>query len=258
MDQQIKDDGTGVAPQAVDATTASDLGVSNKQRHVLLVGALERGLDRVAPVLQRAEFDVHTVEASPFVLDLVMGTSFELLVVGYPMPEMDINELLRAVRNDSSGSRDAGLLLLAEPGFLEAAQALVARGANRAVALDWAESRLWQAVGDLLNIAPRVTLRAMLHAEVEVPSGHDRTIYQTVNLSISGMLLRGADSFTPGTRLEFIFRLPQEPRPVEGSGEIVRRTDTDREGVQGVGVRFLSLRDDGQYRLRQFVKYHRA
>jgi len=103
-------------------------------RHVLLIGALEGGLSRVAPMLQRAEFDVHTVEPSEFVLDLVLGTSFELLILGYPMPEMDISHLVQAVRDPDSVTRSAGLLLLAEPGFLEAAQGLVSAGANRVLA----------------------------------------------------------------------------------------------------------------------------
>ncbi len=222
-------------------------------RHVLLIGALKGSLARVAPMLQRAEFDVHAVEPSEFVLDLVLGTNFELLIVGYPIPEVDVNELLRTVRNTDSVSRRAGLLLLAEPGFLEAAQGLVALGANRAVSLDWSASRLWQAVGDLLNVAPRVTMRALVYADVEAAITGDRSLFQTVNVSMSGMLLRGTETFSPGSNFDFVFCLPGEPRPIEGSGEVVRRAEPGREGVQGFGVRFVHLRDDARYRLERFI-----
>jgi hypothetical protein len=225
----------------------------NGQRHVLLIGALEGGLSRVAPMLQRAEFDVHAVEPSDFVLDLVLGTTFELLVVGYPIPEMDVHHLLHTVRSANSGTRNAGLLLLAEPGFLEAAQSLVAAGANRAVSLDWSASRLWQAVGDLLNVAPRINMRALVYANGAASHQTDRSLYQSLNVSLSGMLLHGADSFAPGAHFDFVFSLPGEPRPLEGSAEVVRRTNPAREGEQGVGVRFLHFREDGRFRLERFI-----
>ncbi len=230
-----------------------DAGSGNGHRHVLLVGALEGSVGKVAPMLRRAEFDVHAVDATDFVPDLVMGTSFELLIVGYPAPHIDIGTLLDAVRDPNSGSRNAGLLLLAEPGFLEAAQGLVALGANRAVGMDWATSRLWQAIGDLLDVAPRVAMRALVYADVEVQGGRDRSLYQTVNLSVSGMLLRGAEQFTPGARFDLLFCLPADPRPIEGTAEIVRRASGEREGVQGLGIRFLHLREDGRFRIERFI-----
>jgi CheY-like chemotaxis protein len=239
------------------ADTGSPGGLQRRskgpQRHVLLVGALEGGLDRVAPMLQREEFDVHAVEPTEFVLDLVMGTPFELLILGYPMPEIDISELIRAVRHDVSASRSAGLLLLSEPAFLEAAQGLVAVGANRAVSLDWVGSRLWQAVGDLLSVAPRVGMRALVYADVEATDGHNRSLYQTVNVSATGMLLSGAEAFSLGSRFDFVFCLPGEPRPIQGTAEIVRRTNAQLEGTQGIGARFIHLKEDGPYRLERFV-----
>lgn len=225
----------------------------NTPRHVLLIGALEGGLSRVAPILQREEFDVHTVEPSEFVLDLVLGTSFELLILGYPMAEMDISRLVEAIRDPNSVTRNAGLILLAEPGFLDAAQGLVSAGANRAISLDWPSSRLWQAVGDLLNVAPRIGMRTLVYANVGSSNGAGRSLFQTVNVSLSGMLLHGTDAFGPGSHFDFVFSLPGDPRPLEGTAEVVRRADLDREGVLGIGVRFVHLREDGRFRLERFI-----
>ena len=98
----------------------------------------------------------------------------------------------------------------------------------------------------------------MLYADVEASQDRDRLLYQTVNVSRTGMLLQGDEVFSPGTIFDFAFRLPSEPRPVEGRAEVVRRADPDREGMTGVGARFVSLRDDGHFRLRQYVKYFLA
>jgi len=223
-------------------------------RHVLLVGAPNGGAERVAPLLQRAEFDVHAVRPSEIILDLVMGTPFELLVVGYPLPEIDFIELIRAVRLRESASLHAGLVLLARPGFLEAAQALLPVGANRAVSLGWPDSRMWRAIDDLVDVAPRARLQSMLVADVEAPGSCDRFLYETVNVSRSGVLLQGEQLFAPGTPFEFAFQLPTETRPVEGRAEVVRRANGGRERMRGLGARFVALRDDGGTRVQRYVE----
>lgn len=234
------------------------MNLEGQTRHVLLVGSKSGGIDRFAPMLQRAGFDVHAVRPSEIVRDLVMGTDFDVLILGYPMPEMEIHQLLYSIRAEGSASHDAGILLLAPPGFLEAAHALLSLGANRVVGLDWTESRFWQSVGDLLNVAPRARLKSMLYADVDARGDRDRLLYQTINVSHTGILLQGDELFTPGTVFNFAFRLPSEPRPVEGRAEVVRRADPDRDGLTGIGARFVALQDDGHFRLKQYVKYFHA
>ena len=72
------------------------------QRHVLVVGAKNEALERIAPMLRRAEFNVHTAEPSPVVFDLVLGTSFELVLVSFPLRELDLDDLIDALRKDGS------------------------------------------------------------------------------------------------------------------------------------------------------------
>jgi len=223
-------------------------------RHVLLVGAPDGGADRVAPLLQRADFDVHAVRPSDIVLDLVLGTGFDLLVVGYPAPEIDLVGLIRAVRLTGSASLRAGFVLLAKPGFLEAAQGLLSIGANRAVSLAWSDARLWCAIDDLVHVAPRGPLQAMLFADVDANGSRDHCLYRTVNVSRTGVLLQGERLFAPGTPFDFAFRLPFEARPIGGRGEVVRQSSLDREGMAGLGARFVALRDGDEARLQRFVQ----
>lgn len=222
------------------------------RQHVLVVGGKEAGLDRVAPMLRRAEFSVHTVEPSPFLLDLVLSTEFELVVVTYPMDSLSIDDLLETVREEGSACHGAGILLLTDPSMLDDAQALVDVGANRAICTDWNEARLWQAVGDLLDIAPRVFMRVLLHAEVEVESPDSKAVFQTVNISVTGALLQGSDLLAPGESFDFLFRLPGGGL-VEGTAQAVRHTNTLREGVDGIGTRFVGFRGDSEERLLSHI-----
>jgi CheY-like chemotaxis protein len=182
--------------------------MADPRQHVLVVGAKKAGLERVAPMLRRADFSVHSVEPSPFLLDLVLSTEFELVIVTYPLDTLPLDDLIDTIRDEGSACHDAGLLLLAEPELLDDAQSVVDLGANRAICCDWSEARLWQAIGDLMEVAPRVFMRVLMHADIEIKKQRNRAIFQTVNVSVSGVLLQGSDQLTPGETFEFLFRLP--------------------------------------------------
>jgi len=223
------------------------------QRHVLVVGSESCALESVAPVLRRAEFNVHTVDPSPFLLDLVLSTAFELMIVEFPLTGMCIDDLMEAVRDEGSACRDTGLMLLAEPELLDEAQALVDLGANRAVSSDWTESRLWQAVADLLQIAPRIYIRVLLHADVDVTLDRNRALYRTVNVSSSGALLQGSDELPMGSTFDFLFRLPGGGL-IEGTAEVVRHSNPLREGIEGIGTRFVGFREESEERLGDYLQ----
>lgn len=223
------------------------------QRHVLVVGAEGDTLENIAPMLRRAEFNVHSASPSPVVFDLVLGTSFELVLVSYPLRELSLDDLIDALRRDGSWCKKAALVLLAEPDHIDDALALVDLGVNRAIGLDWSEGRLQQAIGDLLEVAPRITLRVLVHLKVEVQHASKRALYQTVNVSRTGMLLRGDDDLDPGTRFSFFFGIPDGRRLVEGTGEVVRRSNPIREGTAGLGIRFVRIAGEGAEQLESFV-----
>jgi hypothetical protein len=227
--------------------------MADSRQHVLVVGAKKAGLERVAPMLRRADFSVHSVEPSPFLLDLVLSTAFELVIVTYPLDTLPLDDLIDTIRDEGSACHDAGLLLLAEPELLDDAQAVVDLGANRAICCDWSEARLWQAIGDLLEVAPRIFMRVLMHAEIEVKNERNRAIFQTVNISVSGALLQGSDQLSPGNTFDFLFRLPGGGL-VEGSAEVVRKTNPLREGVDGIGSRFTAFREQCKERLLAHIE----
>lgn len=226
------------------------------QRHVLVVGAEPAALERIAPMLRRAEFDVHSATPTPEIFGLLLGTSFELILVSYPLRELVLDELVEVMRSEGSWCQKAALVLLAEPDFVDDAQALVDLGINRVISLEWPEARLHQSISDLLNVAPRVSLRVLVHVKVDVQNNATRALYQTINISRTGMLLRGDDRLEPGTRFSFFFGIPDGRRLVEGTAEVVRRTNPMREGAAGLGVRFIRLAGEGEQQLESFVTRH--
>jgi len=226
--------------------------MADTRQHVLVVGAKKAGLERVAPMLRRAEFSVHSVDPSPFLLDLVLSTAFELVIVTYPMDTLPLDDLIDTIRDQGSACRDAGLLLLAESDHLDDAQAIVDLGANRAICCEWSEARLWRSIGDLMEVAPRIFMRVLMHLDIEIKNQSSRAIFQTVNVSVSGVLLQGSDELSPGETFDFLFRLPGGGL-IEGSAEVVRQTNPLREGVDAIGTRFTNFREQCRERLEQHI-----
>jgi len=187
------------------------------------------------------------------VMDLVQGTPFELLVVSFPTENFEIEELLSLIRAEGATCQKAGFLLLADGESLEDAQLYVDRGVNRAISLNWTESRLWQAVGDVSQVSPRIYLRALVDTGMEGERPDIDDLYRTENISESGMLVRGDEIYPPGTRFEFRFALPGESGLIEGVAEVVRGTTDPAEKNDGFGARFLLFREDGQERLDAYI-----
>lgn len=223
------------------------------QRHVLLVGASREAVERVAPMLLREEFQVLTTVACGTVAELVRDTPFDLIVVTFPLDDVSVEGLLDAVRSEGSSCRASGVLLLASSENLDAATRHVDRGANRAISADWTGARLWEAFSDLLEVAPRIDLRSLVHINVKLGEGVDEDVCRAVNVSSSGMLLEGPGAFRVGSDVRVTFRLPGDHRPVSARARVVRTSEIVEEDVLGFAVKFMTLEDDGSQRLASYL-----
>jgi len=227
--------------------------MNESRRHVLLIGLGQEGIESLTPLLHHEAFDVHTVEASPFVLDLISGTPFEIVVAAFPVEGIDFSALIEAMRDPNSVCRTAGMMIVVSDKDLDEAVSWLDRGVNRIVSLEWPRARIWQVVGDLLDIAPRIMVNAQIQISPPPEMARDLVVLQTLNISKSGALLTGFRSFPHGTRFEFALNLPGHPEPIYGSAEVVRHTDKLREGIEGFGVRYLSLAGNDQQKLDGFI-----
>lgn len=230
------------------------MGVMKQPRqHVLMVGLGSDAVASLGPALPQEAFAVHTVEPSAHVFDLVRETQFELLIVGLPMGSFDIQDLIQAARDPSSVCLRSGLVVVSTQEHLDEAMALLDHGVNRVVSLDWPRSRIWQAIADLLAVAPRIRLTAPIRLNLPRELARDSIVLTTSNISISGALLTGFRPLPMGTRFHFILEIPGERLAIRGSAEVVRRTSEQREGVDGVGVRYLDLPRDMRQHLAEVI-----
>ena len=224
------------------------------RRSVLVVNADEELFAKIAPLLNREALEVDRFPRARAALDLVSQVPVDVLIVGYPLPDVRTQELLDVVRRPESPCRQSPLLLLAHREELEEAKRFIGRGANEAIAVEESAERLQAAVSRLLAVAPRSSLRMMVRIVVNIGEGAALEMSQTENLSETGMLVRTGEVYPLGSRLSFEFHLGGQSQPIRGEGEVVRQTTAGRESVRGIGIRFISLERDGLQRLQRFLR----
>ncbi|HOC44380.1 MAG TPA: PilZ domain-containing protein [Thermoanaerobaculales bacterium] len=220
---------------------------------VLVTRVDDATLQRVAETLRQIRVDLHRVRWDQTTLDLVQGTPFDVVIIGYPVSREALNRFLDAARTKGAACRRAGLVLITESVHSEAAQALIGRGANRVVTAEELENRLVTAVEDLASPAPRLPVRIPARVQLFADGRPLRLMAQVDDVSASGMLVRGVTQFPVGTVFGFEVVVPGEAKPIRGTAEIMRLTDPRREAVRGVGVRFVSFEGSDRLRLEMFI-----
>lgn len=226
---------------------------ASSKKQVLLTRVDDSTHRRVAELLRRARVDLHHAKWDRTTLDLVQGTSFDVIIIGFPVSKAALSRFLDTARAPGAACRRAGLLLITEDGHSDAAAALIGKGANRVVLESELDGRILSCVEELASPAPRVSVRMPARIRLFADGRPLRLMAQIENLSASGMLLRGVTQFPVGSAFEFEMVMPGEPKPIRGAAEITRITDSRREVVQGVGVRFISFEGSDRLRLEMFV-----
>ena len=186
-------------------------------------------------------------------LELVQATSFRLIAVAHPLERPPLVELLRSVRWSESKCRSAAVLVVGDAASLSEADGHLGRGVNRLMAYETPEKVMRQALAELLEVAPRFPIRAMIRVEM-LTETNDRRMAQIDNVSSTGMLVLGHSRYPSGTLFRFEFTPPGQFQAIRGNAEVVRSTEPDREGVVGFAARFIELDGDGRSRLEAFLR----
>jgi hypothetical protein len=227
--------------------------VSVSLRHAAFLGRSIAQVERLSPLLERAGYRIHRASDAVSVLDSVWSTPFELIIVNHPVTGLDLDDLLTTIRGPSSPSRNAGLVLVVSDAEWRLADAYLGQGVNRVVADSLLSEGLVGAVGEVLDVSPRLPVRAMVQVESRDGSRSTRTLMRTRDLSLTGMLIQGGQELSVGSEFVFELHLPGEDRAVVGSARVIRRCDAEREIDDGVGAAFAGFEGNGRRSLASFL-----
>ncbi|MDA8017640.1 MAG: PilZ domain-containing protein [Thermoanaerobaculia bacterium] len=226
----------------------------NSRRNVLAVGLSAEEFQRFVPFLSRQSFEVDRFPSALGAVELVTRIAFELLLVRFPLPDMDLAPFLERVREDRSPCKRSSLLVLHPTERSDEAGAFVGRGANRTIGLEASEGEIQENISSVLNVAPRKAARFMARFQITLGDKNDMLLCQTENISTTGLLIRTDRRYEKGTQIDFEFSFGKEPRPLRGVAEVVRHTTIGKEQVAGIGMRFLAFEGDSQRRLEAFLQ----
>jgi hypothetical protein len=221
--------------------------VADKQFKVLLAGIGRGPFEALAPVLDRQNLDVVRVATPEDAIKYASKQPVDLVVFDGEPSEMRLEEIVPLFRAEASQSARSFLLVMAERGRDMDARALVGRGINRVMHLDEPQERIEEQVVDLLGVVPRAAARFAIRLFTTLDDGDEVVFGRTENVSLSGMLVQTPTIIAPGQQVTYELLCDERVEAVKGDAEIVRRAV--RDGVEGIGVRFLDFEGEGRERL---------
>lgn len=221
-----------------------------EKRPVVLVAGIGRSsYEELAPVLDRHKLEVVQVTSAEDSFKLAYSEQVDLIILDAEPTEMTLAEIVQIIRAPSSASSRTSLLILARPGRTEEALELIGRGVNRVMLSSDPPELIGQRAADLLHIAPRTTFRFSTRLLVEVADGMEESLGAVVNISATGLLLETDADLEPGQHVVISIEVADHEEPLAVRAEVVRRADPERDGVEGIGARFLDFAGDGRKRL---------
>lgn len=220
---------------------------------LLMVGAHAPVLERVVPLLQRAEIVADDLDDAALALARIAAHPYDLIIAHHPLSGTALLYLIQAVRTRGSPCRLAGLIVIADPEHEAEALELVGRGINRVIQRDAPFEQLLAAISELLAVAPRINLRASVDLRLRLHDDRSQVRLSTHDVSASGMLVRGGREFPVGSQLHFELVLPESARLIRGHALVVRHSSAAREGIEGIALRIVAFESDGETRLRDFL-----
>jgi hypothetical protein len=225
-------------------------------KNIVLTRMDEETFARASDALTSDEINLHHAPWDDNTLDLVQSTKFDVIIIGFPGPITPLRRFVECVRAPGSACKSSGVILLADPQHIDAAQAFVGVGINRAIPTDNAEELLAASIAELATVAPRLALRAPTRVVLQLEQRPLRTFCQTENISETGMLLRGFGHYPPGTTIDFEINIPGQSDPIRGTATIARTTNVSLERMEGVGARFQTFMGQDEGRLTEYLNDH--
>jgi len=217
------------------------------ERSKVLVAGIGRGpFERLAPVLDRQELDVIRVATPETSIELARAETFDLIIFGADPEELTLEEVVGMIRELSSASSKASILVLAEPGSVDVARALIGWGVNRIMFLADPPELIGRQAAELLDIAPRADVRFSTRLRTSLADGGEAVLGKAVNLSASGVLVKIDTSFQLGEEVVISIHVSDQEELISAKGKVVRCAVRERGGVNGIGIQFLSFAGGGK------------
>lgn len=227
---------------------------ADKPMSVLVIIASASIRDLIRPFLKRANLDVTRARSGPEGLAICRSGAVDLVVAQHPLSGLTPSDFFDGFYK-ADADRATPLLVLTRLNRLDEIQRYLVGRPARACCMETAEDENFhQALYELVGVSARCERRLLVTAEVELGDRSVERVFQTANISKSGLLLKTQKMLPLGEVVPFSLQLPDEHPTIRAVGEIVRHADVDADGLRGFALRIIDFEGDAQRRFIEFVE----
>ena len=226
-----------------------------QNRRVLVMGSGSARLAASAPTLEREGIEVDRMSSPESALELARHVRFDLALLDFPPSGIAVRDLAQGLVDAGLPDHRTHVVLIASPDKIEEARAHVGPAVDAVLSATTPPENFARILFAILGAPPRVGIRVPVRLELSLEEGPSLVFRQTEDLSATGMLVRTPSVLPVGTDVSFRLDLPGDRSSIEGRAQVVRHVlDADTRTARATGMRFVSLRGDGEARLRSFLE----
>jgi two-component system chemotaxis response regulator CheY len=220
------------------------------QRRGLVVDDEAVVCELIGRVLNSAGMEALTVTRSTEASDILEEGKFDVVFLDLHMASPDGIELARQIRT-SRFNRTTPIVLISDDQRPSALSVGFAAGASFFLYKPIDKDRLLKlvrATQGAMELERRRTRRVAIQSKVCLKFGEEELEGETVNVSMSGLLVRAPRVAPVGSPLQMSLQLSQRMRPIVADGSVVRIV-----GGNQMGIRLDQLTLPDSERLQEFL-----
>ncbi len=224
-----------------------------QHRKVLLIIHAPEVFETVKSLLRGMPVEADRIRNGSGAVTLARKARYDVILAEYPLPDLQLDDLLRHLRRPNSPLKATPLVLLSTSSETELVNDRPATDLVQLISLDQSPTQLQQAVSGVLGVALRSATRLLVQLQLELHGKPLARVCQCKNVSDSGLLLHTSRLLPIGTELPLSFSLPQDPREITAVARVVRHTQLSKEGLAGMGMAFVRMDSEMRERLREYL-----
>ena len=203
------------------------------QRRVLIIDDEQETCDLIERVVSYLGMEALTLKSSAQAVDLLERNKFDLVILDFHMASPDGVELARLVRQMRM-NRMTPVVLISDDQRPSAVAIGFEAGASFILYKPLDKERLLKVLRATQGTIDRQRRRRRIPVQrrVQLRAGAVDVECETINVSLSGMLVRAQRMLPLGSRVEMNLHLGQGMKPIAGRGSIVRVAGINQMGIQ--------------------------
>jgi two-component system chemotaxis response regulator CheY len=203
------------------------------QRRGLVVDDEPLVCEMIGKVLHSAGMEALTITRSTEAPEILEEGKFDVVLLDLHMPSPDGIELARQMRS-SPGHRTTPIILISDDQRPSALAVGFAAGANFFLYKPFDKDRLLKllrATQGTMEHERRRTRRVPIQSKVGLRFGEEEMEGETVDISMTGLLIRAPRIAPVGSSLRMLLQLSQRMRPITAAGSVVRILVGNQMGI---------------------------